>query len=80
MLKLHVFLSMQTPVHYMNSFPLDNPQPCKVYEFQVRCGCNTGLMSDWTAIQTVNLTSGESLLSEVVSRFSLNSNKNLNKS
>lgn len=80
MLKLHVFLSMQNSVQFTNSFTLDDPKPCKVYEFQVRCGCNTGLMSDWTATHSVNLTSGESLLSEVVSRFSLNSNKNLNKS
>ncbi|XP_060883067.1 interleukin 12 receptor, beta 2a, like [Labrus mixtus] len=32
------------------SFALDNPRPCTVYEFQVRCSCGKGLMSNWSAV------------------------------
>ncbi|XP_041673064.1 interleukin 12 receptor, beta 2a, like [Cheilinus undulatus] len=32
------------------SYSVHNPQLCTVYDFQVRCVCNTGLKSDWSAI------------------------------
>ncbi|XP_044036321.1 interleukin 12 receptor, beta 2a, like isoform X2 [Siniperca chuatsi] len=35
---------------FHSSYIFDSPQPCTVYEFQVRCVCATGLMSDWSAI------------------------------
>ncbi|KAM6965905.1 interleukin 12 receptor, beta 2a, like [Tautogolabrus adspersus] len=35
------------------SFTLDNPRPCTVYEFQVRCSCDNGFMSDWSAIHRI---------------------------
>ncbi|XP_070704071.1 interleukin 12 receptor, beta 2a, like [Pempheris klunzingeri] len=36
------------------SYILDSLQSCTVYEFQVRCACSTGLMSDWTEIYSMS--------------------------
>nr|XP_020472020.1 interleukin-6 receptor subunit beta-like isoform X1 [Monopterus albus]XP_020472021.1 interleukin-6 receptor subunit beta-like isoform X1 [Monopterus albus]XP_020472022.1 interleukin-6 receptor subunit beta-like isoform X1 [Monopterus albus] len=33
-----------------NSYTMDSPQPCTLYEFQVRCTCETILKSDWSEI------------------------------
>lgn len=38
---------------YSGSFTLESPQPCKVHEVQVRCGCGEGRMSDWSEIHKV---------------------------
>ncbi|XP_069569648.1 interleukin 12 receptor, beta 2a, like [Brachyistius frenatus] len=32
------------------SYTFMDPRPCTVYEFQVRCSCDRGRMSDWSAI------------------------------
>ncbi|XP_071330011.1 interleukin 12 receptor, beta 2a, like isoform X2 [Trachinotus anak] len=36
-----------------NMYAIESPQPCTVYEFQVRCACETGLTSDWSTIQRI---------------------------
>ncbi|XP_070778526.1 interleukin 12 receptor, beta 2a, like [Enoplosus armatus] len=41
---------------FYGSYTFDSPQPCTVYEFQVRCACVTGLMSDWSAIHRMQST------------------------
>ncbi|KAK9534959.1 hypothetical protein VZT92_007372 [Zoarces viviparus] len=38
------------------SYTVDSPQPGTVYEFQVRCSCDRGLMSDWSAIHRIRST------------------------
>ncbi|XP_034395332.1 interleukin 12 receptor, beta 2a, like isoform X2 [Cyclopterus lumpus] len=38
------------------SYTVDRLQPGTVYEFQVRCSCDTGLMSDWSAIYRIRST------------------------
>ncbi|KAF7658629.1 hypothetical protein LDENG_00010260 [Lucifuga dentata] len=38
---------------FYGSYTLESPEPCTVYEFQVRCACNRGLMSDWSKIHIV---------------------------
>ncbi|XP_023126588.1 interleukin 12 receptor, beta 2a, like [Amphiprion ocellaris] len=44
-----VWFGNVTGLHLCNyAFP--DAQPDTVYEFQVRCACNTGLKSDWSAI------------------------------
>ncbi|XP_034046165.1 interleukin 12 receptor, beta 2a, like isoform X2 [Thalassophryne amazonica] len=35
------------------SHTIDNPRPYTVYEFQVCCACEPGVMSDWSEIATV---------------------------
>lgn len=62
LLKLHVFLSTKDEGGGLCvSYTFDNPQPGIVYEFQVRCGCSTGLMSNWSA--SYKMSSGESKFS-----------------
>ncbi|KAM8844278.1 interleukin 12 receptor, beta 2a, like isoform 1-T1 [Spinachia spinachia] len=34
-------------------YVVESPQPSTLYEFQVRCSCETGLKSDWSEIYTV---------------------------
>lgn len=38
---------------FSTMYRIENPQPCTVYEFQVRCACGTALTSDWSAIQSI---------------------------
>ncbi|KAI3359256.1 hypothetical protein L3Q82_002775 [Scortum barcoo] len=38
------------------AYTFDSLQPCTVYEFQVRCACDPGLMSDWSPIYTLQST------------------------
>ncbi|KAI9523347.1 hypothetical protein NQZ68_028371, partial [Dissostichus eleginoides] len=35
---------------------MDLPEPSTVYEFQVRCSCDKGLNSDWSAIHRLRST------------------------
>ncbi|XP_042360621.1 interleukin 12 receptor, beta 2a, like [Plectropomus leopardus] len=37
----------------LHGYTFDSPQPCTVYEFQVRCSCAKGLPSDWSAIYRI---------------------------
>uniref|UniRef100_UPI0037E7C83A interleukin 12 receptor, beta 2a, like n=1 Tax=Semicossyphus pulcher TaxID=241346 RepID=UPI0037E7C83A len=39
-----------------SSYTIEHPQPCTVYEFQIRCACDTGLMSDWNAVHRIDST------------------------
>ncbi|XP_065820879.1 interleukin 12 receptor, beta 2a, like [Labrus bergylta] len=32
---------------------LKSPRPCTVYEFQVRCSCDKGLMSNWSSVHRI---------------------------
>ncbi|XP_054463478.1 interleukin 12 receptor, beta 2a, like isoform X2 [Anoplopoma fimbria] len=38
------------------SYTVDSPEPSTVYEFQVRCSCDKGLKSNWSAIHNIRST------------------------
>ncbi|XP_026216095.1 interleukin 12 receptor, beta 2a, like [Anabas testudineus] len=41
---------VQSESGILYSYTLENPQPCTVHEFKVRCACSTGKTSDWSEI------------------------------
>lgn len=72
----HLCLSLFSPLTqaekgFYHSYAIENPQLCTTYEFQVRCACEPGLTSDWSAIHTVQgiNNSEHSLYHENVMRF-----------
>ncbi|XP_056258620.1 interleukin 12 receptor, beta 2a, like [Seriola aureovittata] len=40
---------------------IESPQPCTIYEIQVRCACATGLISDWSTIHRIKSTETDPL-------------------
>lgn len=52
-LSLFFFLSTQDEEGFYGSYTIDNPLTCTAYEFQVRCACDRGLMSDWSEIHRI---------------------------
>ncbi|XP_019958363.2 granulocyte colony-stimulating factor receptor-like isoform X2 [Paralichthys olivaceus] len=39
---------------YLHTYTLDNPLPCTVYEFHVRCACSIGLKSNWSTSHSLS--------------------------
>nr|XP_043906260.1 interleukin-12 receptor subunit beta-2-like [Solea senegalensis] len=38
---------------FLHTYTIDSPLPGTVYEFQVRCACSIGLMSNWSTIHRI---------------------------
>lgn len=65
MLRTYVLRPLQAEIGSRVSYELNGPvQPSVVYEFQVRCACCTGLMSDWSVSHRIK--SSESCESSLV--------------
>lgn len=57
------FFSSQDEEEVYAIYTIDNPLPCIVYEFQVRCACVNSLKSDWSAIHRIkDIDAGASML------------------